>query len=121
MTKKEELAGAADVEDIFKDDSAIPESSWFKFNEPGDAIQGVLVSEPYDKEGNFGKQRVYTIQTKDGKEYLVALKYSSQERLIKQLRIADIGSELGFKFTSFYETKKGNPGKNIEVRIRGAH
>jgi len=105
-------------DDIFKDDSTIPESNWFKFVTIGDSIQGILVEEPRDQEGKFGMQKIYTIQKPDGQEFMVSLKHTSNKRQIQQLSRVQIGDVLGFRYAGDYDTKKGNPGKSIEVRIK---
>jgi hypothetical protein len=105
-------------DDIFTDDSTLPESNWFTFKEVGDNIIGKLVMEPFDKEGNFGKQRVYVLQTKDGKEFNIGLKYGSNEMNIRQLKSAEIGDIIAIKFKGEVDTGKGNPAKSLEVRIR---
>lgn len=105
--------------DIFQDESAIPESNWMKFEKVGDSIQGILVEEPqYNQPSRFGIQNVYTLETPDGRIVMVGLKPDSHKRAVKQLKLAEVGNEVGFKFTGFYDTEKGNPGKNIDVRIR---
>lgn len=106
-------------DDLFQDDSTIPESNWFKFDEIGKSIQGVLVMTPYDQEAKLsGMQRVFVIQKPDGTEYNVALKHTSNKRQIQQLRSAEVNDILAFKYTGDFDTGKGNPAKTIEVRLR---
>ncbi len=104
-------------EEMFNDPNTAPDTGWFKFEKPGDAIAGPLVMEPYDQDGNFGMQKVYVINTKDG-DVNVSLKATSNKRQIRQLAGAEVGDVLAFRFADWYDSGKGNPGKSIEVRIR---
>lgn len=107
------------TEDLFADDTTIPESNWFKFATIGDAIQGVLVMEPFDQDSKLGgMQKVFVIQTPEGKEYNVALKHTSNKRQIQQLRGAEVNDILAFKYVADFDSGKGNPAKTIEVRLR---
>jgi hypothetical protein len=106
------------ADDLFKDDSTKPESAWFAFNEVGDKIQGKLVMEPYEKEGNFGAQTIYVIETADGKEFNVALKNTTHRMNIQQLKAAEVGDLVAFQFVKEVDTNKGNMAKSIEVRHR---
>src|SRR6186997_453760 len=106
------------ADDLFLDDSTKPESNWFTFEKVGDAIQGVLVMEPYEVETKFGPQTVYVIQKADGKEFNVGLKNTSHKMNIQQLKSASVGDILAFKFAKEVDTGKVNPAKSIEVRIR---
>lgn len=115
MTKKEEAV--VEEKDIFEDDNAIPESNWFKFEKAGDSVSGELL-EFFDKESNFGPQRIYVIKTKDGEEINVGLKHSSHKFNIAQLKKAEIGDTIGIKFREFIDTGKGNPAKAMDVRVR---
>ncbi len=106
------------VDNLFEDDSSIPESNWFAFENVGDAIQGVLVMEPYEKEGKFGTQTIYVIQKADGEEFNVALKNTSHRMNIQQLKRAAIGDILAFRLKELVDVGKGNLAKSIEVRLR---
>lgn len=105
------------IEDLFEDDSTKPESNWFEFNEVGDSIQGILVMEAYEKEGKFGTQTIYVVQ-KEGKDYNVALKNTTHKMNILQLKSAEVGDTVAFRFEEEVDTGKMNPAKSIEVRIR---
>lgn len=108
--------------DIFSDDTTVPASDWFKFENPGDAITGVLLEEPqYDVPGKFGPQNVYTLENTEGHVFLIGLNPRSHVRAVRQLKQAEVGDTVGIKFISFYDSGKGNPGKNLEVRIRHAN
>jgi hypothetical protein len=106
------------VDDLFDDPTTEPKSGIFKFEKVGDAIQGVLTDEPFDQEGKFGPQKGYLIETKEGDQVTVFLKAKSNKRQIQQLRVAEVGDVIAFKFTGTYETDFGNPGKSIEVRVK---
>jgi len=118
-------ANAGEV-DIFEDDSTKPTSSWFAFDSVGDSISGVLAFEPEKKEGKFGDQMVYVLNMetstnpayKKGDEVVVALKMTTHKAQIQQLRSADVGDSVGFRFKDLVDTGKVNPAKSIEVRIR---
>lgn len=118
MTKKNE-EGVEKVDDIWSDDSTLPESAWFTFDKIGDAISGELI-ESFPKEGKFGMQQIYIIKTPSGEEFNVALKHTTHRLQVQQLRSANPGDILGFKFSKEIETKYGNKAKSIEVRIRRA-
>lgn len=113
-------------DNIFEDDSTIPKSNWFMFENVGDFVQGELVEEPFDKEGKFGTQKIYPVKItatsdesfKVGDEVNVALKHTSHKMNIQQLKRAEIGDIVGFKFKEEVDTGKVNPAKSIEVRIR---
>lgn len=105
-------------DDLFKDDSTVPTSNWFDFKNVGDNIQGVLIMEPYEKEGNYGTQTIYVVQTASGDEFNVALKNTTHRMNIQQLKKADVGDVVAFRLKELVDTGKGNPAKSIEVRIR---
>lgn len=105
-------------EDLFQDDSTIPESDWVKFEDIGDMVQGVLLEEPeYDKPGKFGTQNIYTLETAEGVK-MVGLNPKSHIRAVRQLKQAEIGDVVAIKYTGQYDSGKGNPGKQLEVRIK---
>jgi hypothetical protein len=104
---------------LWDDDSTKPESAWFAFVEIGDAIEGELVMEPFDKEGNFGTQKVYIIKRKsDGAEFNVGLKHTTHALNIRQLKGAEVGDTLAFRLKDLVDVGKGNLCKSMEVRIR---
>lgn len=113
MTEENKAMGS-----IFDDESTVPESEWWAMETPGQRIEGVLVLEPYDKDFGFGPNRVYVIETPDGKEINVGLKHTTHARAVKQLRGAQPGDILGFEYVGEVDTGKGNPAKSIKVRIR---
>lgn len=105
------------IGDLFLDDSTKPESNWFKFEKVGDSVQGVLAMEPFETEGKFGKQMVYNLQRPDGEEVNVSLK-ETQKVLIRQLKSAEVGDIIAFRYVGNIDTGKINPAKKIEVRIK---
>lgn len=105
-------------DDLFQDESTKPQSSWFNFEQPGDSIQGVLVMEPYEKQGSYGTQTIYVIQKADGEEFNVALKNTTHRVNIQQLKKAVVGDIIAFRLKELVDTGKGNPAKSIEVRHR---
>jgi hypothetical protein len=105
------------LEDMFDDESTKPESAWFAFDTVGDAVAGELV-ETYENEGKFGKQQVYVIKKEDGTEINVALKHTTHKMAVRQLKAAEPGDMVAFKFTKEVPTDYGNPAKSIEVRFR---
>lgn len=113
---------AVGTDDLFNDDSTKPESSWFSFDKVGDAIQGVLVMDPFETETKFGAQMVYVVQRADGTEINVGLKKLDKKgnlrRNVQQLKSAAVGDILAFRFESEIDTGMTNPAKNIEIRIR---
>lgn len=115
-----EITISAD-EDIFLDPSTEPKSDWMKFTTIGDSVQGVLVEEPqYNVPGKFGVQNVYTLETAEGDIVMVGLNPKSHVRATRQLKQADVGDTIALRFESEYDSGKGNPGKNIAVRIKHA-
>jgi len=119
MSKKEKGGELENFDDLFQDDTTIPESAWFQFENVGDAIQGELTMEPYDKESNFGTQKIYVVKrTSDGKEFNVALKHTTHALNIRQLAGIQVGDLVAFRFKEIVDTGKGNPCKSIEVRLR---
>jgi hypothetical protein len=108
-------------DNLFEDSSTIPESNWFKFETIGDNVQGILAMEQYSSEGKFGTQQVYVLTKADGTEVNVALKHSSNKRAVQQLKSAEVGDILAFKYTEDIDTGKGFPAKAIEVRVRHMH
>lgn len=104
-------------DDLFADDSTKPESNWFEFEKVGDTISGKLV-ESFEKEGQFGMQTIYIVETKDGKNWNVALKATTHKVQIQQLRSADPGDMVAFRLREMVDTGKPFPAKSIEVRIR---
>lgn len=112
---------AALADDMFNDESTKPQSSWFKFEKVGDSIAGILVAEPYEKNGDYGMQTLYTLETPDGSEVIVTQKNTSNLRNIKMLRQAVVGDYIAFKYVKDVDTGKGNLAKSIDVRIRPAN
>lgn len=105
------------LSDMFDDDSTKPESAWFTFENVGDAVAGELI-ESYESEGKFGKQQVYLIKKEDGTEINVALKHTTHRLQVQQLKAAEAGYMVAFKFVKEVPTDYGNPAKSIEVRFR---
>jgi hypothetical protein len=113
------------LEAMFNDPSSKPTSNWFAFENEGDAIVGTLLFPATESEGKFGPQTVYEIETvgstkeghKAGDQVKVALKNTSHKVQISQLKAAEVGDRIAFKFKERVDTGKGNPVKSIEVRI----
>lgn len=103
--------------DLWEDETTKPQSNWFEFEKVGDTINGELV-EFLDKEGKFGLQRIYIIRGEDGEDINVALKHTTHKLQIQQLKRAEPGDVIGFRFAKEVDTGKSNPAKSIEVRIR---
>jgi len=109
----------AQEEDLFKDDSTKVESGWMKWEKPGDTVQGVLVMEPFDKDGDLGKQRIYVLQKANGEEVNVGFNIEKKGFLIRQLSRARVGDIIAMRYTGNVEVPgKPQPAKNIEIRIR---
>jgi hypothetical protein len=106
------------VDDIFLDESTIPQSNFMKFTKIGDSIQGVLVEVQENVESKFGAQTLYTLETDKNEIVIVGLKPSSHVRTVRQMKSASIGDIVAFKYTADYDSGKGNPGKSIECRIK---
>lgn len=118
----EEKMRVEDFGDLFNDPNTEPKSDWFKFTTPGDQIQGRLVEEPqYNVPSKFGPQNVYTLETAEGDIVMVGLNPKSHVRATRQLKQADVGDIIALKFESEYDSGKGNPGKNVSVRIKHMH
>lgn len=109
-------------DDLFNDPDTVPVSDWVKFENPGDMVQGRLFEEPqYNVEGKFGSQNVYTLETADGAIRMVGLNPASHVRAVRQLKQASVGDIVAIKFTEWYDSGKGNPGKSYDVRIRAVN
>ena len=121
MSTEEATAAIESVDDLFGDETTAPESKWFKFDNVGDGIGGMLVDK-FEKEGveSFPSQMIYIIRTKEGEEFNVPMSLTkSRERINRALKFAQPGDLVAFKFTEVYKTKPGMAdGKNIEVRHR---
>lgn len=115
-----------DEVDVWNDETTVPQSAWFAFEKVGDAIQGVLMQEPEDREGKFGLQRIYMIKAltstdtgiKKDDEIFVALKHTTHKVAIQQLKRTLVGDVIGFRFKEEFPTDFGNAAKVIEVRIK---
>lgn len=105
------------IADLFNDDSTKPTSNWFEFKVVGDSVGGELV-EFFDKEGKYGMQRIYVVRKADGEEVNVSLKHTTHKMQVQQLKRAEPGDIVGFKFREEIDVGKGNKAKSIEVRIR---
>lgn len=105
-------------EDLFNDPTTEPKSDWMKFVNVGDSVQGVLLEKPQEMQSKLGPQVVYTLETTDRGVVMVGLKQTSHVRAIRQLKQAEIGDIIAFKFAGTYKTDKGNDGKSIAVRIK---
>lgn len=115
----------SEIDSFFNDESNKPASNWFAFENVGDSIVGTLLFPQTENEGKFGPQTVYEIEViastkpefKAGDQVKVALKNGSHKVQVSQLKGAEIGDKLGFKFKESVDTGKGNPVKSIEVRL----
>lgn len=113
------------VDDFFNDSSTEVASNWFSFDEVGDSIVGSLLFPASENDTKFGPQTVYELeviastkpQYKAGDQVKVALKGTSHKVKISQLKSAEVGDRLGFKFKELVDTGKVNPVKSIEVRL----
>jgi hypothetical protein len=103
--------------DLWGDDTTKPESSWFSFEKVGDTIAGELV-ESYKNEGKFGMQQLYVIKTPEGDEVIVPLKHTTHKIAVQQLKSAEVGDVIAFRYSKDIPTDYGNPAKAVEVRIR---
>lgn len=104
------------VDNLF-DDSNIPESNWFKFEKVGDKVSGVLVENPTikkDTTGQFGDQKVFTLQTDEGDTVHVGIRLD-KDFVIQRTNRVRRGDKLGFLFKEeIPASKKGyNPAKSI--------
>ena len=106
-----------DINGMFEDETTKPQSNWFSFEKVGDTIGGELI-EFFDKETQFGQQRVYVVRAADGKEWNVPLKHTTHKMNIQQLKSADPGDMVAFRLKELVDTGKGNLAKSIECRIR---
>ncbi len=109
-------------DDLFADDTTVPKSDWYKFTEPGQMVQGTLLEDPqYNVVNKLGVQNIYTLELEDGSVTMVALNPKSHVRACRQLKQAEVGDKVAIKFTEWYDSGKGNPGKSFDVRIRHMH
>ena len=112
-----------ELNDLFNDPEAIPQTEWAKFTQIGDSLQGILVEQPNSGvSAKFGTPQItYTLQTKEGDIVMFGLNPATNVRAVRQLKQAEVGDEVGIKLASFYESGKGNPGKNFDIRVRHAN
>ena len=78
-----------------------------KFENPGDSIEGVLVSR--DQRGDYGSA-AYSIETKDGFKLVWGTTV-----LDDRMRFVNIGDQVRIIFKGIEENKKGQPTKIFEV------
>ena len=111
------------VEDLFADESTELKSGWAKFEKIGDSFAGILV-ETYEKSSAMGDQVIYVLEQNDGTMLNVGLSATSHKRTNSQLKVANVGDQVAFRFVDEYETKfkgadgKATKGKNIVARHR---
>ena len=102
--------------DFFSEENE-PESNWFAFKEVGDNVSGTLLSRT-EKEGNYGPQMVYELETEGGVVNVGIL--TKKKFIVSAMNKAKIGQKVGFKYTDDFQNdemkKKGfAPAKNIKV------
>jgi len=106
-------------DDLFTMEDTLPEEDWVKWDVIGKTEQGILVDEPqYNVVGKFGLQNIYTIETAEGKIKMIGLNPKTHVRAVRQLKQAEVGDVIAIRYESDYDSGKGNPGKNIVVRIK---
>ncbi len=111
-----------ELNNLFNDDSAIPKTSWMKFVNIGDSIQGIMVEEQQygvpSRKYPDQLQTVITLKTAEDDIILVGFNQKSQVLACRLLKQAEVGDMVGIKFVSTFPTDKGNPGKNFDIRIK---
>ncbi len=124
------------VADFF-DESNVPESSWMKFEKPGDIVMGTFVEKTNKKgEGVMPDQVVFeltnakrgTATIKDDKisdpkmedegSIKVGIK-AGNKYVLPRLKNIKEGDIIGFAFMREFPTKHGNPAKSIQPFVRG--
>lgn len=107
------------TKDLFNDEN-VPESNWFKFENVGDKVGGILV-ETKDKpaQGVYGPQRVFTLKQNNGELVNVGIPLA-KDYIIGRANSAKMGDVLGFEFKKEVPsaTKGFAPAKSIEVYVK---
>ena len=110
-------------EDFF-DDANIPESAWFKFEQVGDKVMGIVAENPKIKEdkgrtGEFGDQRVFKLRQEDGTVINVGIKTKNSYLMERTEKVRE-GDKVGFKFTEEIpaSVKGHHPAKSIQVYVQ---
>jgi len=102
------------------DESNIPKSDWFLFENIGDSVGGTLIDiQDRPAKGMYPPQRVFTLRKKTGETARVGIPLK-KDYVIGRANTAKLGDELGFKFIKeIPPTIKGfSPAKSIEVYVR---
>src|SRR3990167_10425686 len=105
--------------DLFNEEN-VPESNFFKFEEVGDKVGGILVeSEDKPAKDNFPPQRVFTLKQEDGSFVKVGISMM-KSYVISRASQAKFGDMLGFEFKKEIPsaTKGFSPAKSIEVYVK---
>lgn len=107
-------------DDIFNEDNK-PESNWFKFNNVGDKVSGVLAENPRvkpDNTGVYGDQRVFVLTQPDGSTINVGIRMD-KDYIIQRTNDVRQGDKVGFEFAKEIPAKKKgyNPAKSIEAYV----
>ena len=98
----------------------IPESNFFKFENVGDKVGGILVeSEDKPAKDNFPAQRVFTLKQEDGSFVKVGISLL-KSYVISRASQAQFGDLLGFEFKKEIpaSVKGFSPAKSIEVYVK---
>lgn len=113
-----------DEKELFSDDN-VPESAWFKFEEVGAKVSGVLVEFRDNVEArnpDFPNQRVFVLKTKDGSLVNVGIPMT-KDYIIGRTNRVKLGDLIGFEFKKEIPSTKGKgfaPAKSIEVYVKSA-
>ena len=83
-------------------------ADWFKFEQPGDQIFGLLVRIGY-QEGHYGRKLVLTLRTDDGK---FALSCPTMLQRAVEEDWPSVGMVVGAKF---FESRPSSKGNNVKV------
>jgi len=120
MTDKNKQLSAEEVEaqmngannDDFFNSNNEAKGSFFKFTNPGDSIRGVLVGRnQVDANGIYPAQIVYELKTATG---IVKVGLNVTKTFVHDaLKFVKNGTEIGFKFTEWFETEASKKNPNI--------
>lgn len=98
----------------------IPASNWFKFNNVGDSVMGIVV-ETFQKKGDgtLPDQKVFVLKQKDGEEVNVGIK-ENNTFVIQRTNKVRAGDMVKFEFTKeIPATQKGfSPAKSITPYVK---
>ncbi len=119
--KKPEGVEKDPLDDIF-DPENVPASNWFKFDNVGDKVAGVLVgyeAERVSRDETMPNQRVFELKQKDGTIVKVGIAIT-KDYIIGRTNGVKLGDIVAFEFKKeIPPSKKGfAPAKSIEVYIK---